>query len=158
MEKVSVKGVILDQVSNMPFIILQTEDKRNSVSIGVGPAEATAIIMALEGIKATRPLTHDLFAHFLSLHRFKVKKIEIYNMSGNKYYAKLYYRKGIKYFKLDLRPSDGLALAVRLQTPIFVKKEIIEEQSNISFLYESDKFYKGDASLFDFKNDHDFSF
>ena len=158
MEKVSVKGVILDQVSDMPFIILQTEDKKKTVSIGVGPAEATAIIIALEGIKATRPLTHDLFAHFISRHGFKVDKIDIYSMSGAKYYSKLCYRKGLRRYKLELRPSDALALAVRLQTDIFIKKEIIDEQTKITHFFESDKYYKGDASLFDNKNDFDFSF
>ncbi|HEQ72418.1 MAG TPA: bifunctional nuclease family protein [Spirochaetia bacterium] len=158
MEKVSVKGVILDQVSDMPFIILQTEDKKKTVSIGVGPAEATAIIMALEGIRAARPLTHDLFVHFLSRHGFAVEKIAIYNMTGKKYYSKLYYRKGLRRFKLELRPSDALALAVRLDSPIFIKREIIDEQAALGHYYESDKFYKGDASLFDTKNDFDFSF
>jgi bifunctional DNase/RNase len=152
MEKVFVKGVILDQVSDMPFIILQTDDKKKNVSIGVGPAEAIAIIMALEGIKATRPLTHDLFVHFFLLHRFKVEKVEIYEMVGTKYYAKLYYRKGLRHFKLELRPSDGLALAVRLQTPIFIRKEIIEEQTNHRHLFEGGALYKGDASLFEYKN------
>lgn len=155
--RVSVKGVILDQISDMPFIILQTEDRKKTVSLGVGPAEATAIIMALEGIKATRPLTHDLFAHFLKRHGFSVEKIDIYGMNGNKYFTKLYYRKGLRHFKMELRPSDALALAVRLETPIYIKKEFIDAQADFQNFADSDRYYRGDVSLFDNRNDFDFS-
>jgi bifunctional DNase/RNase len=152
MEKVSVKGVIIDQISEMPFIVLQTDDKKRNVSIGVGPAEAIAIIMALEGMKASRPLTHDLFVHFFLLHRFKVERVEIYEMNGAKYFAKLHYRKGLRRFKLEVRPSDGLALAVRLQTPILVNTEIIEGQTNHHGLFISENYFKGDAAPFEYKN------
>ena len=152
MQKVTVKGVILDQVSDMPFIILQTENKKRSVSIGVGPAEAIAIIMALEGLQASRPLTHDLLVHFFALHRFFVQRVEIYEMKGAKYYAKLFYRKGLRKFRLEVRPSDGLAIAVRLKTPIFVKEEIIAGQLNHRGLYESNDFLRGATSDFEFKN------
>jgi bifunctional DNase/RNase len=152
MQKVLVKGVILDQVSDMPFIILQTEDKKRNISIGIGPAEAIAIIMALEDMPAGRPLTHDLLVHFFLLHRFKVEKVEIYEMSGTKYFARLHYRKGFRRYRVEVRPSDGLAVAVRLNTPIFVKDEIIEAQTNHSGLYESTDFFRGVASDFEFKN------
>ncbi|MBN2352301.1 MAG: bifunctional nuclease family protein [Spirochaetales bacterium] len=152
MQKMSVKGVILDQVSDMPFIILRTDDNKRNVSIGVGPAEAIAIIMALEGMRATRPLTHDLFVHFFLVHRFKVERVEIYEMNGSKYFAKLFYRKGLRHYRIEVRPSDGLALAVRLKTPIFVKEEIIEGQTNHRGLFENNHFFRGVTSDFEFKN------
>jgi len=155
MVRVFIKGVILDQVSDMPFIILQTEDKKKCMSLGIGPAEATAIIMAMEGIKAPRPLTHDLFAHFLARHHFVVDKVEIYDILDTKFYARLHYHRGFRKFMLELRPSDALALAVRLQTPIFVKKEIIEAQLNVNSIYQTDKYLQGDYTFYH-KNDLEF--
>ncbi len=152
MEQLSVKGVIIDQISDMPSIILKTADGKKAVSIGVGPAEAIAIIMALDGMRASRPLTHDLFVHFFLMHRFKVEKVEIYRMIGAKYYAKLYYRKGLIHHQLEVRPSDALALAVRLRTPIFVNQGIIEKQTGLGRLDEDGTYFKGDESLFEYKN------
>ena len=152
MEKLSVKGVIIDQISDMPYIILKTEDGKQAVSIGVGPAEAIAIIMALDHLKAPRPLTHDLFVHFFLLHRFRVEKVEIYKMVGSKYFARLYYRKGLRRHQLELRPSDALALAVRLRTPIYVSRGIIEQQLDLGRLFEDGTYFRSDPSLFEYKN------
>ena len=152
MEQLAVKGVIIDQISDMPYIILKTADGKQAVSIGVGPAEAIAIIMALDGMKASRPLTHDLFVHFFLLHRFRVERVEIYEMIGTKYFARLHYRKGLRRHQLELRPSDALALAVRLRTPIFVNSRVIEKQIDVSRLFEDGAYFRGDASLFEYKN------
>ncbi|MBN1525549.1 MAG: bifunctional nuclease family protein [Spirochaetales bacterium] len=149
--RVNIKGAVLDQVSDMPYILLNTEDKKYTIPISVGPAEATAVIMALEGIKTTRPLTHDLFVHFISMHGFKILRIEIYDLINTKFYSKLLYKKGFRQFKIELRPSDGLALAVRLGTPIFINPEICEEASGIMKMYESDRHFKQDNVRFDVK-------
>ena len=88
-------------------------------------------------------------AQFLNRHRFIVERLEIYDMIADKYYARLYYRKGSRHYWLEIRPSDGLALAVRLGTPIFVPDRIIEAHLNTNHFFEGDKRYPGDVSLFD---------
>ena len=151
MIQVFINGAVLDQVSDMPYILLHTEDKKYTIPISVGPAEATAIIMALEGIKTTRPLTHDLFVHFISMHNFKVLRIEIYEFINRKFYCKLLYKKGLRQFKIELRPSDGLALAVRLGTPIYIKPDICKEAAGIMKMYETDRFLDPENIRFDVK-------
>jgi len=148
MIQVYVKGAVLDQVSDMPYILLQTSDKKDTIPISVGPAEATSIIMALEGIKASRPMTHDLLVHFFTTHGFFAEKIEIYDLVGRKFFAKLIYKKGWRRFKLELRPSDGLAMAVRLGTPVFIKEDLVKKAGALMEMYEGDRFFKQDKMHF----------
>jgi bifunctional DNase/RNase len=73
-----IKGILLDEKTGEPEVILTTEDGSYSFSINVGPAEANSIIIALEEINSPRPLMHDFFIRFLTLHGFKIESLEIH--------------------------------------------------------------------------------
>jgi len=152
MIRLKIKGLIFNPTSNTPFVLLQTEDEKMILPLSIGPFEASSIIIAMEGIKTPRPLTHDLFIHFFKQHGFKIENIKIYDCLKGKYYAKLHYKKGFKRFAVEIRPSDGLALAVRFSVPIYIKDEIVEMQPYNPTLIENSlpltsqyKFYNPDS-------------
>jgi len=108
----------------MPLVLL-VDDANRLFSLPVGPFEANSIIVEAEGIKMPRPLTHDLFVAFLNRHGFKIKYMEIYGIQEGKFLARVIYKKGIMSFSMDIRPSDGIALAVRLGFSIFIDDKLL---------------------------------
>ncbi len=117
-------GLSLQKESQMPLILL-VDDANRLFSLPVGPFEANSIIVEAEGIKVPRPLTHDLFVAFLKRHGFKIKYMEIYGVEEEKFLARVIYRKGIMSFSMDIRPSDGIALAIRLGFSIFIDDKLL---------------------------------
>jgi bifunctional DNase/RNase len=116
--KCEIQGIAMDPESNSPFILLGDSSGEQSVSIPVGPTEASSIILYLEGVQPPRPLTHDLISNFMHKHKFHAKNIVLYNIGQDLAHATLQYRKGFKAYSMDLRPSDAIALAVRFDIEI----------------------------------------
>ncbi|MEW6481613.1 MAG: bifunctional nuclease family protein [bacterium] len=123
MVEVSVSGVALDSITNMPIIILKDKEERE-LPIWVGLLEAQSILFALEGIMTPRPMTHDLLKDILINLGGELKRVIITHISDNTYYAKLIVSKNGGFIEIDSRPSDGIALALRTNSPIFVDKSI----------------------------------
>jgi bifunctional DNase/RNase len=123
---VRIEGVFMaengGQVSR--FVLLTDEERR--LPILIGPAEATAIQMALEGRQPDRPMTHDLLRNILERVGADLDRVVIDDFWNTVYYAKLYLRKGNEEMEIDARPSDAIALAVRFNTPIQVADGILE--------------------------------
>lgn len=123
--ELAVKGIALEEETQMPILILKEKDSARLLPIRVGPFEASVIIMQLEGIEPPRPLTHDILAEFFKRHDFHMLCIEIYSVIGNKHTARMLYRKGRKTFSMEVRPSDGIALALKLDAPICCTNEVL---------------------------------
>jgi len=98
--------------------------------------EATAIASELEGIKFSRPMTHDLLKNIMSLIDAKVKKVEVCDLKNNTYYALIYINHKGKEISIDARPSDALALSLRVDAPIFVAEEVINKSTQIDLKAE----------------------
>jgi len=120
-----IRGFLLDR-ENMPIVVLADETGRLTLPVWIGPAEASAIIVELEGIRPPEPLTHDLLAGMFTRHGCRLVRLEITGQPGVcPYAARLVYRQGLRRHALPARVSDGLALAVRLGAPILAAEELL---------------------------------
>jgi uncharacterized protein len=120
-----VKGVAMNPNDSTPIIILQDIWGGRTVPVVVGPFEASAIIIELEGILPPRPLTHDLLVSFFERHGFELDSVELYGALDGAFLARMRYRKGLRKYVQELRASDGIALAVRMEKPIYIEETLI---------------------------------
>jgi hypothetical protein len=128
MWKVQVKSVVMDSRSNQPIVVL--EDKKNGriLPIWIGPAEARAIMMQLEGIHSPRPMTHDLLRNMIEGLKARVIRVIITELRSGTFYAQIEIKSSDRQFFIDSRPSDAIALALRTRSPIFVKSEVLSDE------------------------------
>ena len=108
------------------MVLLQDEAKTNVLPIWVGSAEGTAIRMALEGMIPPRPLSHDLIRNLTEHLGLKVSKVVVTDVRNNTYYASIYLSSKQSDVTVDSRPSDALALALRMDCPIFVDEAVLK--------------------------------
>lgn len=123
--EMKVSGLGLDKNSDSPVVLLKEADGERVLPIWIGHAEASAIAIALEGIKVERPLTHDLIRAVIEGLKAKVSRILINELKDNTFYAKIYLERGKSIINVDARPSDSIALALRVQVPIFVSQNVL---------------------------------
>jgi bifunctional DNase/RNase len=139
-----ISGLTVDPVTNSPIVILKEVDGDKTLPIWIGLLEATAIASELEGIKFSRPMTHDLLKNMMEMIDVKVIKIEVCDLKNNTYYALVHFKHGDEEMSIDARPSDALALSLRVKAPIFVAEEVISKSSQIDLKAEpEDKSEKG---------------
>jgi bifunctional DNase/RNase len=139
-----ISGLTVDSITNSPIVILKEVDGDQTLPIWIGLLEATAIASELEGIKFSRPMTHDLLKNMMEMIDVKVVKIEVCDLKDNTYYALVHFKHGQKEMSIDARPSDALALSLRAKAPIFVSEEVINKSSQIDLKAEpEDKSEKG---------------
>ena len=139
-----VSGLTMDPVTNSPIVILKAVDGDETLPIWIGLLEATAIASEMEGIKFSRPMTHDLLKNMMDMVDVKVVRIEVSDLKDNTYYAVIHFKQGEKEMTLDARPSDALAISLRVKAPIFVAEEVIKQSSRIDLKSEpQDKSEKG---------------
>lgn len=131
MIEMNVRGLTLDPLTNMPIIILKDSEGKHALPIWVGIFEANAIAMEMENVTTPRPMTHDLIKNILDEVKAKVPHIIIDDLKDNTFYAKICVKVNAIETNIDSRPSDAIALALRLKVPIFVEDKVIEEAKNI---------------------------
>lgn len=131
-----VHGLTVDPLTNSPIVILKEIDGEETLPIWIGLLEATAIASELEGIKFSRPMTHDLFNNMMSMIGVEVTRIEVCDLKNNTYYALIHFTHGDKKLSIDARPSDALALSLRVDAPIFVSDEVIRNSGQIDLKAE----------------------
>ncbi|MBN2122701.1 MAG: bifunctional nuclease family protein [Deltaproteobacteria bacterium] len=131
-----VSGLTVDPLTNSPIVILKEIEGDRTLPIWIGLLEATAIASELEGIKFSRPMTHDLLKNILALTDVKVKKVEVCDLKNNTYYALIHIHYSGKDVSIDARPSDALALSLRVNAPIFVADEVITKSAQIELKAE----------------------
>jgi len=121
----------LDPVTNMPIIILSDMEGQRILPIWVGFFEANAIALQMENVATPRPMTHDLLKNVISGLNATVKKILVNNLWDNTFYALIYLEMNGETLAIDSRPSDAIALALRMKSPIFVEEEVIQKAKSI---------------------------
>jgi bifunctional DNase/RNase len=126
-KEMQVVGITIDPGTQSPIVILRDLENRNILPIWIGILEANAIAVGLEKVKLPRPMTHDLFKNVMDQLGVSLKKIEITDIKENTYYAVLHLETGGKTLTIDSRPSDALAIAIRLGAPILVHESVIEK-------------------------------
>jgi bifunctional DNase/RNase len=122
-----VESVRVHMLSNRHVVILKDVAQERYLPIWIGPWEASAIAMRLQGLTAERPLTHDLFATTLEQLDVQLERVVISDLAEETYHARLYLRRDGVEVEVDARPSDALALAVRGEVPIFAAEAVLAQ-------------------------------
>ena len=123
---VEVMRVGFDRTTDMPVVILRDKGNSRAIPIWIGPFEARAIAMELEGAAAPRPLTHDLLKSILQGAGVVFEKVLVSELKEGTYYARIFLTSAGKDFEVDSRPSDAIALALRFRKPILVARSLME--------------------------------
>ncbi|MEO8294981.1 MAG: bifunctional nuclease family protein [Gemmatimonadota bacterium] len=129
MIEVVVAHLGLDRASNSPVVILREKDGERVLPIWIGPAEASAIAMEMQGVKAQRPMTHDLLKQVIVGLGAELRRVTIRDVKENTYFAELLMSREDHVFQLDARPSDSIALALRLHSPIFASEQLLDQRT-----------------------------
>lgn len=126
MIEVKVAGIVIDNKSNSPVMLLREISNDKVLPIYIGPAEAASIAYALENVKAIRPLTIDLMKLLVEGTRSKVKRINITAIRNDTFFAEIILETDSKIVSIDARPSDSVALAIRTNSPIYVAEDVMD--------------------------------
>ncbi|NOY39712.1 MAG: bifunctional nuclease family protein [Nitrospirae bacterium] len=126
--QMKVEGLLFDPRSGMYILLLKEIDGAQTLPIWIGKPEADSIALALGRVITPRPLTHDLLKNILTTLDVGISRIVVTDIIDNTYYASLYLLDGSKEIPVDSRPSDAVAIALRLHVPIFVEDDILEKR------------------------------
>jgi hypothetical protein len=124
---------MVDPVTNMPIIILRDQEGQRVLPIWVGVFEANAIALQIENIATPRPMTHDLLRNVITDLKAQVRKIVVSDLKDNTFYALIYLTVNGDTVAVDARPSDAIALALRVRAPIFVEDAVIDSAKSLDF-------------------------
>jgi bifunctional DNase/RNase len=122
----TIKGLMVDPVTNMPIILLRDADGQKVLPIWVGIYEANAIALQIENVSTPRPMTHDLLKNVITDLKATVQKVVVSDLKDNTFYALIYINVNGDTVAVDARPSDAIALALRARAPIFVEESVID--------------------------------
>ena len=128
----SIKGLMLDPVSNSPIVVLKDEEEKFFLPIWVGIFEANAIALQLENVTTPRPMTHDLLRNMIAELNARVIRVVINDLRDSTFFAQIRLITGEKTLELDARPSDAIALALRTEAPIFVAQTVLDQAQTIT--------------------------
>ena len=136
MVKMEIKGLLMDPVSNMPVVILRDAEDGVFLPIWVGIFEANAIALEMEKIATPRPMTHDLIKNILEAVEARVVKVSVTDLKDNTFFAILHLQIGEQEYTVDARPSDAIALALRVAAPIYVDEEVVRKSQTLDVAKE----------------------
>lgn len=131
--EMTIKGLMVDPITNMPIIILRDKDGQRVLPIWVGVFEANAIALQIENISTPRPMTHDLLKNVIEDLGGAIQKVVVCDLKENTFYALVYVVRGGETVAIDARPSDAIALALRARAPILVDDSVIEHAKTVDF-------------------------
>ena len=131
MREMTVSGLTIDPFTNSPIMILKDVDSDKAVPIWIGLLEATAIASELENIKFSRPMTHDLLKIIMETMAIQVTRVEVCDLRDNTYFALIHLTREGQEEIIDARPSDAIALALRVKAPIFVAEVVIQKARRV---------------------------
>ena len=124
--EMTVRGLLLDPVTQMPIVVLKDIGGETVLPIWVGVYEANAIMQEMEKVNPPRPMTHDLIKNVLTGLETQVHKVVVTELREDTFYAVIWLERGGEVISIDSRPSDALALALRVDCPIFVEDEVLK--------------------------------
>jgi len=146
MIKVNVDSVKVSMISQHRVVVLKEEDQDRYLPIWIGPFEADAITIGLQSIQMTRPLTHDLLKAIIDHMEASVSHILVSDLKNDTFYAEIVIEANGQKLKIDSRPSDAIALAVRVGVPIYVDESVMDkagivpaEQEDLTECEDADK-------------------
>jgi bifunctional DNase/RNase len=130
--EMTIKGLMIDPITNMPIIVLRDQAGQHILPIWVGVFEANAIALQIENVQTPRPMTHDLLKNILDDLQARVDRIVVSELKENTFYATIYLHSGRGETRsIDARPSDAIALALRTRSPIFVEEAVIHNAKSV---------------------------
>jgi hypothetical protein len=124
--EMKIRGLLMDPVTNMPIVILKDAGTDAVLPIWVGIYEANAIALEIEKVSTPRPMTHDLIKNVLVGLDTNVHKVVVTELREDTFYAVIWLERGGEVVSVDSRPSDALALALRVDCPIFVDEVVLK--------------------------------
>jgi bifunctional DNase/RNase len=148
--EMTIKGLMVDPITNMPIVILKDKDGERVLPIWVGIFEANAIALQIENIATPRPMTHDLLRNIITDLDGQVDRVVVSDLKDNTFFAIIYLTVKGEAVVVDARPSDAIALALRTRAPILVDETVIDNAKTVDFSSEradSDRLQKWLESL-----------
>jgi uncharacterized protein len=124
--EMKIRGLMMDPVTNMPIVILKDLDGNSVLPIWVGVYEANAIALEIEKVTTPRPMTHDLIKNLLMGLGSGLRKVVVNELKDDTFYAVIWMEREGEMIAIDSRPSDALALALRLDCPIYVEEDVLK--------------------------------
>lgn len=124
--EMKIRGLMMDPVTNMPIVILKDVEGNSILPIWVGVYEANAIALEIEKVSTPRPMTHDLIRTLLQGFEADVQKVVVSELKDDTFYARIWLVKNGRLMSVDSRPSDALAVALRLDCPIYVEDSVLQ--------------------------------
>ena len=137
--QMTVRGIALDPITNMPIIILKDVDERKALPIWVGIFEANAIALELEKVTTPRPMTHDLIKSVLDGLGVTVRQVIVNDLKDNTFFAVIELSSNGAVINIDSRPSDAIALALRVNAPIFVTEKVVAQAKSVEISEEKEE-------------------
>ena len=134
--EMKIRGLIMDPVTQMPIVILKDVNGTTALPIWVGIYEANAIALEIEKVSTPRPMTHDLIKSLLLGLETQVRKVVVNELKDDTFFALIWLERGGELISVDSRPSDALALALRLDCPIFVEVSVLKSSKLASSVSE----------------------
>src|SRR6202158_2778725 len=134
--EMKIRGLMMDPVTNMPIVVLKDVRGKEILPIWVGVSEANAIALEIEKVQTPRPMTHDLLKNVLLGLEVRVQKIVVNDLKDDTFFAMIWVERGGEMMTIDSRPSDALALALRMDCPIFVDEEVLKNSKVSTALTE----------------------
>ena len=129
--EMSIKGLMVDPVTNMPIVILHDKEGKRVLPIWVGIFEANAIALQIENVSPSRPLTHDLLRNVIYDLKGDVSKVVVSDLKDSTFYAAIHLMVANEPVIIDARPSDAIALALRVKAPIFAEEIVITNAKSL---------------------------
>jgi len=134
--EMKIRGLMMDPVTNMPIVVLKDTNGNAVLPIWVGIYEANAIALEIEKVQTPRPMTHDLLRNVLLGLNVRVHKVVVNDLREDTFYALIWVERDGQVMSIDSRPSDALALALRVDCPIFVDEEVLKNSKVSSAISE----------------------
>jgi len=127
LREMRIESIRVSVINYQRVVILREKNSDRYLPIWIGPAEADAIAMKLQGIVTPRPMTHDLLMNIIEALGARVNFIVVNDLKEDTFYAKIILETDGRIIEVDSRPSDAMALAVRVGVPIYVEEEVLEK-------------------------------
>jgi bifunctional DNase/RNase len=134
--EMKIRGLMVDPVTNMPIVVLKDVNGTAILPIWVGVYEANAIALEIEKVSTPRPMTHDLIRNLLFGLETGVKKVVVSDLKDDTFYAVIWLERGGEMISIDSRPSDALAVALRLDCPIYVEETVLKTSKTVASVAE----------------------
>ena len=135
--EMTIKGLLVDPITNMPIVVLKDKAGERVLPIWVGIFEANAIALQIENVATPRPMTHDLLRNIIADLDGEVDRVVVSDLKENTFFASIHLTVKGEHVVVDARPSDAIALALRTRAPILVEETVVANAKTVDFASEA---------------------